>query len=610
MEKRLPLALFLCVLVYFWYSSTLMPRPGTDGAPGGETVSSVDGVTPADPSIPAASLDGFAATGPSVPSEPETPPVESEVLPFEGQGFSAGVDTRGASIAWLDLNEYTQEGGDSDPMRLLGAVDPTALGFAMRDSSDAYGLAQAVWELETREQTADGARLVFSHTTEDGLRFERELRSGTGRYTFDLDIRVTNTGERTGGSLNLVLSGPPGVLNDATAAFVAGPRAVAVIDERGSTEVETWGEGDLLDGDVRRVAPDQRLVCAGTMTNYFTSLVVPAEEHGYIVQPVPVLDRAALEAAVDEKNPGDDLARQRWRNELASDYRDGNASVLVSFARTRPAPGETVSYSFEIYAGPKDRDLAARPEYAYLDAVVAEAYGSMAWINRGMLVVLEAFHAVTGNWGVAIILLTVLVRALLFPLSRVQQSQMMAHGAKMQKLKPKLDELKAKYKNNQKKFNEAQIKLMQEHGVRPPLGGCLVMLLQFPIWIGLYQVLRSSIELRQASFFGWIDDLSQPDRMPLGVLGFDTINLLPILMAGAMVLSMRAQPKPADDAQAAQQKIMATIFPVMMLFLLYGYPAGLALYILTSSLLGIFEIQFIRKRWPVGGTTEPAPASS
>lgn len=605
MERRLPLALFLCVVVFYWYTSTMLPQPGTEGAPGGAEPPAVeDGATvdaqPVDSALPGAASD----------LEPPAPPVDSETLPFTGQGFEAAVDTRGASIAWLDLDDYKRRGDDDDPMRLLGAVDPTALGFAMRDSSDVYGLAEAVWTVEEQETTPAGTRVLLSHTTADGLRFERELRATGEPYSFDLDIRVTNVGEQTGGALTLVLSGPPGVVNDASSAIgVEGPRAIAVIDERGSKDVETWGGGDLLDGDARRVAPDQRLICAGTMTNYFTSLVVPREEHGYVVQPVAVLDRVALEEAVDEKLPVDERTRERWRAELAEDFRDANASTLISFARTRPAPGETIEYAFGVYAGPKDRALAGQPGFTFLDPVIAEAYGSMSWINRGMLFVLELFHGVTGNWGFAIILLTLLVRAALFPLSRVQQSQMMGHSAKMQKLKPKLDELKAKYKNNQKKFNEAQIKLMQEHGVRPPLGGCLLMLLQFPIWIGLYQVLRSSIELRQAPFIGWIGDLSQPDRMPLGILGFDTVNLLPILMSGAMILSMRAQPKPADETQAAQQKIMATIFPAMMLFLLYGYPAGLALYILTSSLLGIFEIQVIRKRWPVGDA-EPAPAST
>ncbi len=610
MEKRLPLALMLCVAVFYWYTSTVLPQPGTEGAPGGETVVS--------DTLPDTGLS--APTGAALPASPNAGspaepmptamlPVESQALPFEGNGFSAVVETRGAGISRLDLDDYTLSGDDSEPMRLIGAVDPERLGFTLTASGDRYALDRVAWEIESQEVTRDGTQLVLTHTTEDGLRFTRELRSTGAPFSFDLLLRVENIGDVEGGILNLTMLGPPGVLNDTTAAFVQGPTAIAIVDERGTTEVETWKGGDLLDGTARRLAPDQRLICAGTMTNYFASLLVPHESHEFVVQPVPVLDHYELEKAVDEKLPFDEAERERWRRQLADDYRDSNASVLLSFPHTRPKPGESLEYGFTVYAGPKDRKLADEPGFGFLKSVVSEAYGSMAWINRAMLAVLEFFHGLTGNWGVAIILLTVLVRGILFPLSRVQQSQMMGHSAKMQRLKPKIDALKEKYKGNQKKFNEAQIQLMKEEGVRPPLGGCLLMLLQFPIWIGLYQVLRASIELRQAPFMGWITDLSQPDRMPLGLFGFETLNVLPILMAGAMVLSMKAQPKPADDTQAQQQKIMATIFPVMMLFLLYGYPAGLALYILTSSLLGVFEIQVIRKKWPVGDAA-PTPAAT
>jgi len=194
-------------------------------------------------------------------------------------------------------------------------------------------------------------------------------------------------------------------------------------------------------------------------------------------------------------------------------------------------------------------------------------------------------------------LLTLLVRVLLFPLNRVQQSSMQRYGAAMQRLKPQLDALKAKYKNNMRKYNEEQMQLLKAEGVRPPLGGCLLIFLQFPIWVSLFQVLRSNIELRHAPFMFWVHDLSSPDRMPFPIVG--TIHLLPILMAAAQVIQMRLQPKPADDSQAQMQRMMGFMMPIVMLLFLYKYPSGLALYIFTSSLFGIAEYQIVKRLWPV-----------
>ena len=312
-----------------------------------------------------------------------------------------------------------------------------------------------------------------------------------------------------------------------------------------------------------------------------------------------------LASAAAQRAP-DGPERAEWERRLAPEFLT-NASVRLLLASNTPTADRPTQYGFQVFAGPKDSALAEQPEIGpFLDPIVEDSHGSMAWINHALLAVLRAFHAAFGNWGVAIILLTLLVRVLLFPLNRVQQSSMQRYSAVMQRLKPQLDELKAKHKNNMRKYNEEQMKLLKEHGVRPPLGGCLLMFLQFPIWIALFQILRSSIELRHAPFAFWVHDLSQPDRMPFPWLG--SLNLLPILMAAAQILQMRMQPKPADESQAQMQKMMAWMMPGMMLFFLYGYPSGLALYIFTSSLFGILEYRLVRRLWPPPEVPVPAKA--
>jgi YidC/Oxa1 family membrane protein insertase len=379
---------------------------------------------------------------------------------------------------------------------------------------------------------------------------------------------------------------------------------LALVGEaKGGTDMVTWSGTDLLTGTPRKLAEGERLLSAGTMTNYFAALVVPGPETFVAqVQPVPVLDGTKLEHELAARLGADPppAEKERLAALLAPEFQQ-NAGVEMLLVGTPPPPGERSAWQFSVYAGPKDRVLAEQPGYApWLGPVLDESFGSMAFINHALLAILRFFEWMTHNWGFAIILLTLVVRALLFPLNRVQQSSMQKYAATMQRLKPEIDALKAKHKNNTRKFNEEQMKLLRSHGATPPLGGCLLMFLQFPIWISLFQILRSAIELRHAPFAFWVEDLSRPDQMPLGfgVLGIDHVNLLPILMAAAMIVQMRFQAKTTDPSQAQMQRMMAMIMPVMMLFFLYQYPSGLSLYILTSSLLGIFEYQVIRRYWP------------
>src|SRR5262249_41846652 len=279
-----------------------------------------------------------------------------------------------------------------------------------------------------------------------------------------------------------------------------------------------------------------------------------------------------------------------WTEKLRPEHMNNAAANLVVSSRM-PGPGQSVRFEFMVYTGPKDRRLAEQPAFSFLMPILEDSYGKMARINHALLAMLRFFEWLAGNWGFAIILLTIVVKALLFPMNRVQQSSMAKYTAAMQRLKPQIDALKARYKGNTRKFNEEQMKLLRQEGVSPPLGGCLLMFIQLPIWYSLFQVLRTSIELRQAPWVGWVHDLSRPDALfplpftlPLNM--GNTFNVLPLLMCVATVVQMRFQPKPADESQAQMQRIMGVMMPMMMLCFLYAYPSGLSLYIFTSSLLG------------------------
>ena len=225
------------------------------------------------------------------------------------------------------------------------------------------------------------------------------------------------------------------------------------------------------------------------------------------------------------------------------------------------------------------------------------------------MALLNIFHSIAGNWGVAIILLTMLVRGALMPLNRRSQLKMAEYQVKMQKVKPLLEKINKKYGKDPKKKQEETMKLYKQHKVTPPLGGCLPILLQMPIFIGLFAALRSATDLRQQPFFGWIEDLSRPDALielsgPLAsffpLSAVTSFNLLPVIMVVLWVAHQKSMPKPADPNAAQMQKIM-TFMPILFGVMLYNYAAGLSLYMITSSLIGIFESKVIKKKWPVSG---------
>lgn len=298
------------------------------------------------------------------------------------------------------------------------------------------------------------------------------------------------------------------------------------------------------------------------------------------------------------------------------------ASIGGSFTLHVGQAGVLERLGFLWFVGPKDNGVLADRGYGALAELPDEADFGTSWFYSVFLTayvapvilgILKVFHAVVGNWGVSIILLTILVRALVFPVTRHSQVKMAEYGARMQKVKPLLDAINQKHANEPKRKQEETMKIYQQHKLTPPLGGCLPILLQMPVFIGLFAALRSSIDLRQQPFAFWIEDLSVPDALvdfggpvasfwPLS--GLTTLNLLPIVMVVLWVLHQRSMPRPTDPQQLQMYKIMA-IMPVIFGLVLYNYAAGLSLYMITSSAIGILEQKVIRKRWPV-----PPPAQT
>ena len=245
------------------------------------------------------------------------------------------------------------------------------------------------------------------------------------------------------------------------------------------------------------------------------------------------------------------------------------------------AAGEVVTRSFEIYAGPKELPLL-RKLGATQDKVMN--FGIFGFVSEFLLWSMNGLHVLLGNYAASIIVLTLLIKSVLWPVQNKATKEM----RKMASLSPKMTEMREKHKDNPQKLNEETMKLYKEYGVNP-FSGCLPMLIQIPIFFGFYAMLGTAIELRNSSFF-WVVDLSQPDTIT-HLLGFP-INILPLLMAGTMVWQMIITPKTGD---AMQQRIFY-FMPIIFLVFCYNYASGLALYWTTQNLFSIVQLYFTRNQ--------------
>lgn len=234
----------------------------------------------------------------------------------------------------------------------------------------------------------------------------------------------------------------------------------------------------------------------------------------------------------------------------------------------------SVSLSYQVFFGPKSADFL---QEVHSKMITWIDFGFLSGLAKIILAFLKFSFLITENWGLSIILLTVFVRVLLFPLNLSAYRSMKI----MKKIQPEIQILRQKYKGDMKTMNEKMLVLMKKNKARP-LGGCLPMLLQFPIFFALYRVLGESFELYQSPFFGWINDLSLKDPF----------YIVPVLMGGSMYLQQKITPTNMDPAQEKVLRVLPFIFTLFMINL----PSGLNLYILVSTLFGLVQQYYFTKK--------------
>ena len=570
--------------------------------------------TPAEPSNVADATD--AADAPEVKPADEGKPAEDgkpaqdavelvgelhlgidrdRVTPDADYTMFATLSQKGAAVGRIELNRYLNEKQTGQ----LALVDAAASGrdaYTLKVLGD-DGLATDVKLWEVTEHGGPGVA-AFRTTALDGqLAVAKRFTLEPDEEAMRLTVRLTNASDRPLTDVQYELAGGSGIpLEGEWYTRTYRTFVVVQVDEGGAAEYKEVTAATVADqwrdeGQTTafRTTPIQ---AAGVANQYFASLLVqPGDPRG---------ERLMASARPQPAGPPP-----------TEDYLSDLVPVATSVPATI-APGETVTHEWLLFNGPKQKPVLAHYEQFHLDAVLhypSFMYLPVGGISRFMVGVLGWLEGYAGDYGIAIILLTLLVRACMFPISYKATKSM----HKMQLLAPKMEEIKARYEDPQER-NKAVMELYAKEKVNP-LGGCLMPLLQMPIFIGLYQGLYNTFELRQSSFlYGltWIEDLSAPDQLfafgtSLPLLG-PYFNLLPILAVTQMVFQMKWFTPPATTDEGRMQQKMMSVMMVVMGFFFYRVPAGLCVYFITSGLWTLAE-RLALPRPQVSATVAKAPVN-
>jgi YidC/Oxa1 family membrane protein insertase len=626
-EKRLFLAMVLCVLVFVGFQF-LFPAPKKPPAKPKTPVPGAPGAVP----VPAPAPAG--AVPPAAEGAARVVPAEAPPVAFVSGRVHTSTLSRGASLgrAWLEGVESRPGSDPSSEAEALAFLEvpapdqPGAFSVSLASPDlELADIAMEPWELVSppgKTPIVYRARALKRDRGGKGIVVEKRFLPAPGKeaWHFRMEVSVLNEDpELAGKRLELRVRGSSAVhapegSRDAILGKVKIRNTSSTKDMTGSAAFKAVQEKEVavVEGDIEWVA---------VTSTYFAVILDPdAPSEGEPARPLAVRWDAVMPA------PGKGNPRPAPLPSPVLSLPLGGAPGSV------PRAGVPVTAGFTVFVGPTangisvggeyvpvlDRDEEGFPYAKYKPAATHSFFFLIDIIAEGLLYLLKGFHALLPNWGVAIVLLTVLVRGALYPLSKKSLRSTIEYSQKMQKIKPKLEALKSKHGDDRRKISEEQFRLMKEHDVPLLPGGCLITFLQLPIWWALYQMLQTSFDLRHAPFL-WVEDLSQADRLwhmlpgvasiPMVPNALEWLNLLPLLMTATWFFSSKATMTPPADEQQAQMQAMMQWMPFIMLLFpgFYTMPAGLCLYITASSTWGIVESRIIRKKYGAAPAQPPAP---
>jgi len=535
MEKRTLLAIVLCILVIILYNVLFAPKapklvPLQPQAPVPEKIVEV----PEEKVLPL-----------------EIPIIESRDIIVETDLVKAIFTTQGARLKSYWLKNYDYE--------LISPSEENKYPLSL-EIPGRKGLVSENWSpdrerLILSENNSTG-EVRFTYLNPQGLKIIKTLKFYNDSYKIDAKVAFQNTTSRDVYIPEYKLSWGPGIKEEEQKTGrrygqFSGP--VSFIN--GKLEKDTLKRGFLKPPSVKVGVPtihQGKIGWVALKSKYFMAALVPSE---------------AAQATVIEKDE---------RNKTTV------AIKMVPFSLKGKERG---SQEFIIYPGPKDYELVKRLNLGLEKAVDLAWWGWLTPISLLLLKLFKWFYKIIPNYGMAIILITLLTKGILLPFTQRSFTHMRA----MQAVQPKITALREKHKDNPQELNRQMMRLYREHKVNP-LGGCLPMLLQMPIFFALFGLLYTSIDLRGAVFIWWIKDLSLPDTV--GHLAGFPINILPLLMGLTTVIQQKMTT--VDPRQAKMMLFM----PIFLTFIFYNFPSGLVLYWLVTNLLTIGQQYIIAKRMP------------
>lgn len=454
------------------------------------------------------------------------------------------ISTRGGEISRVDLRDYAVSVDDATPLRLMSTVPSelfTARSLIVTDDPQRGPGASGIYVPDQSEyRMEDGTdRLVVPMVWRDqnGLEITKRYVFERNSYVIQVEHQVRNTGEQPLRASQQVYLRRSSDVGDGTSFFIYTYSGGVI-----STPEDRYSK---LSFDDMGGKPLDRNVSGGWLAmiqHYFVAAMLPPVEE----------------------------ERRYWSRGVGNNVYDLG---MNTFWREVPAAGEA-DFETRLYIGPKEQD---RLEAAAGNLELTVDYGWLTLISAPLFLAMRWIHGLVGNWGVSIILITLGIKLVFYKLSEASYRSM----ARMRKMQPRMQALKERYGDDKAALNQAMMTMYKEEKINP-LGGCLPILIQIPVFIALYWVLLESVELRHAPFMLWIQDLSTPDPF----------FVLPLLMGVTMFIQQKLNPAPLDPIQQKVMMVLPVAFTVFFVF----FPAGLVLYWVVNNTLSIAQQWVITKR--------------
>lgn len=523
MEKRAIIAVVLSIAVFYLFSFFFGPDKK-------QPVSSQSDV----PAISQQQAAPVVQT-PAAPSVPDPGIVQKDIV-VETDLYHAVFSARGAALKSLTLKKYRETNEpDAKPVVLGDSSDPNTLTFATRATG--FNLPDGTYFTPDKDSVLLGPeekkQLSFNYVSGQGFTVRKIYTFAGNAYGINLETQVyNNSGAPLVGNIQHVLTYP------------AEPK---VMDNRYDTAGSYLFSDDSLKSDkIKDVSGatkkyDNNVLWAGFADKYFLTSVLA--------------ENRSIAAVELKKNAA------------------GYFESIVSSPQLTVSPGQSASVSHRLFVGPKDIDILKAEGNSLMQSL---DLGWFTVIAKPLLYSLKYFNGYVHNYGIAIIIITVILKVLFFPLTHKSFKSM----KDMQKIQPKMVALKEKFKDDRDGMNKAVMELYRENKVNP-MGGCLPMIVQIPVFFALYKALMFSIELRHAPFMLWVTDLADKDPY----------YVTPIIMGATMFIQQKMTPSQMDPIQ---QKVMLAL-PVVFTFMFLSFPSGLVLYWLVNNILTIGQQMYINK---------------